>query len=271
MTTVIWNGKPRPADEASLSPKGDGVQFGAGVFTTVRVRGGRAELLPQHLARLRRDAVAIGLTPPDNATGLLERIGECTTQNAIEQGGVKVVWLADREGRTAEWIAPRPHGYGPEQVARGFRLQTRGCEVREQRTLIRHKTTNYLEHLIAKRAALSAGFDEALWINERGEVLEGATTNLFLVRHGELITPPVESGLLPGVVRACLLDERRFPRVRVARVSRGELLSAEEVFVTNALAGVMPVRAVDEHVFDWENNPVTRRVAEVFDEVSRSA
>ncbi len=269
MTTVIWNGQSQPASDVSLSPMSDAVQFGSGVFTTIRVRGGHAELLPQHLERLRRDAAAIGLPPPENATGLSERIGECTTRNAIEDGGVKVVWLGGRDGRTAEWIAPRPHSYGPGQVSRGFRLQSHRCEVREQRALIRHKTTNYLEHLNAKRAAVAAGFDEALWINERDEVLEGATTNVFLVCRGELFTPPLDSGLLPGVVRACLLDERFFPRVRLARVTRAELLAAEEVFVTNALAGVMPVRAVDEHAFDWKNNPTTRAVAEIFDRVSR--
>lgn len=261
---IVLNGKSASGAAVSVSPLGEGFQFGAGVFTTMRVRDGRAEFLSEHAERLARDSRALGLEAASDEGLLRERCGACIAGNRMVDGAIKIVWFADADGGTGEMISPRACRYGADVFARGFRLMTMPCAVRAGRELSRHKTLNYLEHLRAKRAAVAAGFDEALWVDERGVVLEGATTNVFAVIGGRVITPDEKAGLLPGVARRVVIGLGGVDAVAVATLTRDMLAEAEEVFVTNALMGVMPVRAVDEREYELVENRVTRRSAAFF-------
>lgn len=262
---ILLNGQLLPEADATASLLGDGFQLGAGVFTTLRVREGRVEFFREHTERLVTDARALGLAPGLEPASLGGRCATCIAANGIVDGGLKIVWFAERGGRTGELIMPRPHNYGPEAVARGVALMTMRCGARSGRELSRHKTLNYLEHAQAKRAAVTAGFDEALWIDDHGVVLEGATTNAFAVFRDEIVTPDVSAGLLPGVARRTLLALRVSRPVKIAMLSEKRLAEAEEIFVTNSLMGVMPVRAVDGRSYDLARNHVTREIAETWD------
>ncbi len=240
-----------------------------GVFTTLRVRGGRVEFLERHAARLVRDAKAVGLVDMPGAAGLAERCAACASANGIVDGGVKVVWFSGDDGRAGEMISNRPHAYGAEVLARGFRLMTMRCVGRERRVLWRHKTLDYGVHAEAKRAAVAAGFDDVVWIDDGGRVLEGATTNVFAVFRDEIVTPAVDAGLLAGVAREVVLGLAGISLpVRAGELAEMRLREAEEIFVTNALMGVMPVRGWDVRVFDLARCEVTREVAEAFDRVA---
>jgi branched-subunit amino acid aminotransferase/4-amino-4-deoxychorismate lyase len=261
---ILLDGKLMSEAEASVSALAEGFQFGAGVFTTVRVRAGRAEFIAEHAERLAGDARALGLVAASSVEGLRERCAVCIATNRIVEGGIKIVWFADRSGRTGEVVSQRAHRYDADALARGFRLMTSGCGSREHRELSRHKTLNYLEHLRARRAAVEAGFDEALWVDEHGRVLEGATTNIFAVIDSRLVTPDASAGLLPGVARRVVLGLGGENSVDSVTLTREMLARAEEIFVTNALMGVMPVRALDNHTYDSGRNRVTRRIAALF-------
>ncbi len=261
---ILLNGQ-LAADEAAGKVLGSS----AGVFTTMRVRGGRVEFLERHAARLARDARAVGLAAASEIAVLRERCAACVTANGIVDGGLKVVWFGEGGGRTGEVIARRDHAYGAEAVARGFRLMTMRCAVREGRELSRHKTLDYGMHAEAKRAAVAAGFDDALWIDEVGRVLEGATTNVYAVFGDEIVTPAVGAGLLPGVAREVVLGLTGVSRpMRAAVLTRERLAETEEIFVTNSLMGVMPVRGWDGRAFEVARGAVTREVAVAFDRVA---
>ncbi|ATC64589.1 hypothetical protein CMV30_11835 [Nibricoccus aquaticus] len=232
----------------------------------MRVRSGRVEFLERHAARLERDAKAVGLAAGLGTTGLAGRCAACVAANGVVDGGVKVVWFAGEGGLAEEVISNRPHAYGVEAVARGFRLITRRCEAREARVWWRHKTLDYGVHAEAKRAAVAAGFDDALWIDEGGRVLEAATTTVFAVFRDEIVTPEVSAGLLPGVAREVVLGLEGISRpVRAGELTEVRLREAAEIFVTNALMGVMPVRGWDARAFDVSRCVVTREVAVAFD------
>jgi branched-subunit amino acid aminotransferase/4-amino-4-deoxychorismate lyase len=270
---ILLNGELLSEQAASVSPLGDGFMYGAGVFTTMRVTAGRVEFWREHAGRLAGDVRAMGLQPASEYMVLRERCAACIAANRIENGALKVVWFADAEGRTSELISPRAQPYGAEVTARGFRLLTMRCGSREGRELSRHKTLNYLEHARAKRAAVAAGFDDALWIDERGVVLEGATTNVFAVLDGEVLTPDEKAGLLPGVARRVLLGlaETDAPAVRTATLTEEMLESAQEVFVTNALMGVMSVRAWGQREYDLAKIPVTQAMARLFARAAKAS
>jgi branched-subunit amino acid aminotransferase/4-amino-4-deoxychorismate lyase len=261
---ISLNGRILNDELAAVSPLAPGFTFGAGVFTTVRVRAGRADFLKLHNDRLVHDAKALAL-PPVTATGeLRERCEAYISAAKIADGAVKIIWFADEHEQTTEVIFERSFNYGAETKARGLRLMTTRCASRVARELSRHKTLNYLEHLRAKRAAVSAGFDEALWVDESGVVLEGATTNVFAVINGEIITPSLSFGLLPGVARRVLLNLSSLQQIREARLTSQMLAAAQEVFVTNALMGVMPVCGVDGRRYPVDENDVTRRLMVTF-------
>ena len=167
--------------------------------------------------------------------------------NALAEGSLKLIVFKDRAG-WSEIILARPAAYTEARYATGFRLRTVPCDSRVDR-LHTVKSLNHLPNLLAKRGAVAAGFDEALWLDPRGQVLEGATTNVFVVKGGVVSTPPVESKILPGVMRAEVIRLIGPSSVRERVVLLDELLQADEVFVTNALLGIMPVAQVDATVY----------------------
>ncbi len=256
---VCLNGEIMPAREARVSPLGDGFQFGRGVFETLRVARGRPAFFEQHVARLTRSAEALRLPWAVEPAGLLTRCERLLAANQVSEGGLKVVVYAEVDG-PGELILTRPLPYTAADYARGFRLRIQ----RDARTLgagPAHKATSYLHSWLAREAARQAGFDEALFVDDSGRVLEGASTNLFAVVDGALLTPRASDGILPGIVRGEII--RRFG-AREAILTRDVLASSDEVFVTNALLGIMPVSVIDGTEYDLTGNPLTREVGTAF-------
>ena len=262
---ILLNGELMAESAAVILPLSDGFMTGRGVFTTLRVRAGRAEFFAEHAGRLMRDAQAIGLGEARLSGTLRERCERCLAANEPALNGVTIVWFADVGGGVGELIVPRPHAYGPAMMERGVSLMTVSGGAGAARELSRHKTLNYLAHARAKRGAMDAGFDEALWVAESGEVLEGATTNVFAVIAGEVLTPPVAAGILPGIVRGVVLRLRASLGVREGVLTCEGLAAADEVFVTNSLMGVVPVNRWDERRYDVTAGGVTRELAGAFE------
>ncbi|RRJ99604.1 aminotransferase class IV [Opitutaceae bacterium TAV3] len=208
-------------------------------------------LLPALLADLDR---APPPPPPASTAETGARITRLLAALGMPAAAVKIVRYQELSG-TGEIITARPLPCKPTDYIRGFRLQTLSQPTRKGRALPAHKTLNYLENLLARRAARAAGFDEALFVTPCGTVLEGSASTLFIVKHGLVLTPPLALGILPGVMRAAVLAHLGPQRAREEIVTRDELLAADEVFVTNALMGVMPVVRIDAHEFD-QNAPV---------------
>ena len=117
----------------------------------------------------------------------------------------------------------------------------------ETSPLSRIKSLNYLGNRLAREEVRRSGLDEALFLNTRGLLAEGSATNIFMVRRGQLLTPPVEDGALPGVTRGAVLDLAAVAGIPVceASLAMDDLRGAEEAFLTNAVGGVMPLVSVD--------------------------
>jgi len=241
---VMQNGKLCSGHSVKISPLHEGFLYGHGLFETIKVHAGRPVFLAAHHARLTASGLALDLPYKLPADKLRERLLKVIAANDVAHGSAKVT-LFNQGDTLGELITTREHVYSPETCARGFRLQTRPAG-RRVSGLTSHKTLNYLENIRARRAALAAGFDEALFIDTTGEVIEGAGTNLFIVRDGVALTPPLASGPLPGIARAQVLALLGPDRARETVITTADLLAASEVFVTNALMGVMPVSRIDD-------------------------
>jgi len=252
---ALLNGALVATDEARVSPLGDGFMFGHGLFETIKIRRGQPRFFGDHNARLARSAEMLGLGGIFSRAELRSHCHGVIAANQLVDGSIKVVLFQDKE-TTGELILARRGLYPEELYTRGFRLQLRVGQARSG-TQYAHKTLNYLHNLTAKREALAAGFDEALFVDENENLLEGATSNVFVVLGRQVVTPPTDGRILPGVARGRVL---RLLGKRAAEVpvSLGRLEEATEVFVTNALLDVMPVSRIGERSFDLAKNPVTR-------------
>ncbi len=235
---------------------------GRGLFETMRILQGRLAFFPDHAGRLRRSAAALALSLPSSDEVLLERCARVIAANDLGEGVLKIVVFQDIEG-TGELILTRQNPYRPEHYIRGFKLAV----VRDGRRpgyLPGLKTLNYLGNSDARRAAQAAGCDDALFVDASGAVLEGATSNVFAVKEGKIFTPALACGILPGVARATVLRLPAGGQAEQGVLTFPQLLEADEVFVTNAVLGVMPVARIEQRNYDQTRNPVTRTVQEAY-------
>lgn len=251
------------ADTARISAVSEGFLYGHGVFETIKLLAGRPVFLAAHHTRLSASARALDLPYSANLDTLAARIRHVAEANAVTDGSAKVV-LFNHGDATGELITAKAGAaYPADAYVRGFHLKTIFSGERTG-TLSGHKTLNYLANIRAKRAAVAAGFDDALFVTPAGIVIEGATTNLFIVRDGVAHTPSLAAGPLPGTARARVLALLGPDRARESLLLHDDLAHASEAFVTNALLGVMPVARLDDRAFDLERNPITRSLMDAY-------
>ncbi|MDR1279559.1 MAG: aminotransferase class IV [Opitutaceae bacterium] len=206
---------------------------------------------------------SFGSPPPPPVAELDLRIARLLAAQS-QPAAVKIVRYREISG-TGELITTRPLPITATGCLRDYRLKTVTCPPCAGRPLVAYKTLNCLENLLARRAAREAGCDEALFITHAPDalVLEGSATTLFIVKAGIVRTPPLALGILPGIARARVLAHLGPERARKETVSREALFAADEVFVTNALTGVMPVSRIDRRDFP-SVAPVTAALAAFF-------
>ena len=227
-------------DEMTIVPD-EGFYFGLGAFETIAVEHGRPLFLAAHMARLGRALEFLGIE-----RGLDEAL-RCVKQKLsssrglIDRTALKVVVTPENT-----LASMRPNPYTAHDYARGFDVVTSTVRRNETSPLTAHKTLNYGDCILERRRARAAGKDEALFLNMAGNVAECASSNVFFVCGEELVTPSLDSGLLPGIVREVVCE---CFDVTERPVARDELEGFDEMFLTNSLMGVMPARSLDGRPF----------------------
>ena len=253
---AAFNGSIVATNDVKVSALSDGFMFGHGLFETIKVVGGRPVFFEDHVARLSRSAAELGLALDYNLERLRALCEKVIAANTLVDGNLKLILFQD-EGGAGEILLARSGLYPKETYDRGFNLKTEPAGARGP--LAAYKTLNYFENIAAKRRAVMAGCDEPVFVDAAGLLLEGATTNIFAVIEGRVLTPPADGRILPGVVRGQVLRSLG-NRAAEKLISLEQLHGADEVFVTNALLGVMPVARVDEQAYDAGKNPITREI-----------
>ena len=270
----VWlNGEFVTRETATVSAFDRSFLYGDGLFETIRAYGAVPFKLAEHLGRLGASAEALGIVAPhglaDAVAGLIEKNGlsdayvRITVSRGIHAGAL----ASDEPVAPTALIEAKPlHPYPAELYERGATLTVSSLSHDSASPLRRHKTTSYLASILAKREAKERGADEALLLDPAGDVAEGATSNVFCVRGGELLTPPLDLNILPGITRAAVIGLAREAgvTVREERFGLAALASANEVFLTNSLMEVMPVRFVDDHAFSPAPGPVTQSLAAAY-------
>ncbi|MCJ7655214.1 MAG: aminotransferase class IV [Dehalococcoidia bacterium] len=258
MEEIIYlNGKLIPRSQAKLSPFDHGFLYGYGLFETMRSYGGSIFRLDRHLARLHHAAEALGIASRLTTFDLEKACREVLRANNLVEARIRLTVSAG-EGD----ITPNPAACGsitvfivarrlvslpPESYERGYAAALSSWRLNSQSPILMLKYTCYLENVLARQEAVTAGVDEALLLNERGFVAEGSSANIFAAGAGMLITPSIESGALPGITREAVLELAQSMGIMpvVRQVEQGELLKADEAFLTNSILEIMPLTRLD--------------------------
>ena len=201
-----------------------GFQFGLGAFETIAVEEKKLIFLERHLRRLKRAADFLGLGDL-RERGITGKTVEAFLQeeNAdLRHGGLKIM-LSEKNAL----FQIRENHYTPEMYEQGFTMAFSKVRRNETSPLVYHKTMNYGDCILEKRAAAARGMQECIFLN------------VFFVKKGEVLTPKLSCGLLPGIIREYLLEQGE---AKEAVITPDELEYFEECFVTNSLMGIMPVR-----------------------------
>lgn len=275
---VYVNGEIVAADDARLSAFDGGISHGAGLFTTLRTYHGKPFRLPAHLARMRRSAERLALPMPsedgeiDDAVRRLLRasgLGDARLRITITPGSVRAA-AGDSPSPTVLITAQQAESYPPEFYRRGMTVCVSSFKQHKDEPTVGHKTVSYFSRLLALREAHRKHCGEAIWFTTDNHLAEGSISNIFVVRDETVLTPPVDTPLLPGIARAVVLEVCAALRITALEqpLTINHLLEADQVFLTNSIMEVMPVCRIERHaVGDEKVGDVTRRLHEGYRDV----
>ncbi|MCP4470190.1 MAG: branched-chain amino acid aminotransferase [Gammaproteobacteria bacterium] len=269
-TAVCWiNQTIKPAHEAAISVFDHGLLYGDGIFEGLRFYQGKTFMLEAHLQRLQASAQAIGLAVPYSQERIAQAIEQLIDAYSSDTGYLRLVVTrgVGNLGLDPQKCSQPSLFIIADQIAvmdvgepgQGVSLHVAHTRRTPARCLDpKIKSLNYLNNILARIEANRAGMDEALMLNLEGNVSEGSVDNIFIVRDGELLTPPLEDGMLEGVTRAVIIDVagRAGIACRETSLRVSDLQQAEECFLTGTGAELIPVRQIDEHVFAAVASPL---------------
>jgi len=224
----------------------DALSLGEGVFETVLLLRGRPVFPERHAARLAASCRDLEVADPQEAAALFRRSVEFCAGFKADRGRMRTAVFAGARRGPVALAACRRAGEPPAEAA----LRIAAGRRHKGALTCRHKTASYLENLIACRAARAAGFYDALWLDDCGNVAETSTANIFFASGRCLSTPP-EGAILPGVVRGWILEKAKDLGlgVSIGEIPAREMPGFEFAFVTNSIIGIVPVATAGEASF----------------------
>ena len=250
---VYLNGSLAPRSQARVSVFDHGFLYGYGLFETMRAYHGTIFLLGRHLERLLSSAEVIGLSSGladiDLGRACIDtlkanNLKDARLRLAASRGEVDSFPGSSIESMPTVLVTARSYSALPSQIYdKGFKVGVSSLRRCSQSPLSRLKSANYLLSVLARMEAEAAGLDEALLLNEQGFLTEGSISNVFFATSSSLITPPVESGILPGITREVVMGLAVALGVKVAEENVGleDLEKFDEAFLTNSVMEIMPL------------------------------
>lgn len=276
--TVSVNGRISSAADAVIPVFDHGFLYGEGVYETLRTYHRVPFLYERHAERLRKSASLMALPVPFSDAELLRSmndtvqahsggLGEAYIRVLLTRGVGELTYNPAATPKPTTVIIVKPF---PEPAARTFNEGIKVALVGVRRNHPQAlnpmiKSNNLLNNALAMQEALRSGADEALMCNQAGEIVECSQSNFFIVRDGQLLTPPLAAGLLPGITRAFVMELAADLGIgaREARLTPADLPSAEEAFITGTTREVTPVVTVDAApVGSGTPGPISRRLLE---------
>ena len=275
---VYIDGKLYEKGEARISVYDHGLLYGDGVFEGIRVYGGRIFRCAEHLDRLFASARAITLEVPMDRQALQDAMHQTLAATGLRDAYIRLL-VTRGEGNLGldPHACPTPSViiiadsialYPQEHYEKGLELVTVST-VRTPANVLnpRIKSLNYLNNILAKIECLQAGAHEAIMLNQEGFVAECTGDNIFILKDGRLVTPPVNAGILEGITRQVVMELGRGAGMEVLErnMTQFDLYVADECFLTGTAAEIAPVVRIDSRsIGDGRPGAVTKKLLQMF-------
>lgn len=280
---IYIDGKILPEADAKISVFDHGLLYGDGVFEGIRFYNGRVFRLEEHLERLWDSARSICLEVPMSMREMTNALLETIRANDMRDGYIRLVLTrgvgnlglnpAQCKTPSVIIIAATVALYPAAVYQKGLNVVT--CATRRTSPASLNpavKSLNYLNNVMARIEANLAGADEALMLNDQGNVAECTADNVFIIKHGQIFTPPIAAGALRGITRAVVFEIAAETGIRITEtdVTRHDVFIADECFLTGTAAEVIPVIKADGRIIGTgKPGPITTRTIARFREITR--
>ena len=263
------------ATKARVAPVSSAMLYGRGVFTTLSVYGGSPFCWSSHWERVSDHAEKLDI----DLSGCTQRsVGEALTKliavNKVSDGRARVIFLARSGGES--WKTKSPGAKKTDLLimtgdvhhvpASGLSLAVSPYRINTASPLTGIKSLNYLERILSREEARTRDFDEAVVLNERGEIVSGTTANIFWVKNGTIHTPNTSTGIIEGITRENVIGiaAKHFIPVLEGVYEMSDLTDADEIFLTSSAVGVAPVNTFDFRRYAIETGSVAGIIREAF-------
>jgi|ERR1700683_3673808 branched-chain amino acid aminotransferase len=267
---VFHNDRLMPVEDVRLSPGQSGLLSGWGLFTTLRVSGGVPFAFERHWKRLAKDATKTHCPFPFEENKVRAQLGDVLLANNVKDGTARIyIIFNQRSFWTSEENFPDSDllicSAGLPAHREPARLTLREQGRHAASPLAGVKVTSWLLNVWNLYEAQQNGYDEVLLLNERGEAAECTAANIFCVRKGRVLTPPLASGCLEGITRSVLLEIGAAAGVPVEErtLKPEDLYSADELFISSTNRSLLGVGELAGHTFSAPG-PITRKLEQVF-------
>lgn len=273
MDKLFFNDAIVPADKAAISFADNSYLYGMGLFETMRAVNGQVFRLDDHLNRMIASAKALAIPFGYTPREIESAIGQVLEANGLKNARMRMT-LSSGPLTQAESLkgmllisATQFTPYPKEYYDKGVRVALTEFRQNPNDPTCGHKTTSYAARLIALRHAHEKLAAESLWFTPDNYLAEGSISNVFLVQDGVLVTPRLETPVLPGIARRTVLSLAEKLGIKCAEkdLTIHDLLSAQEVFLTNVIMTILPVTAVESHtVSEGKVGAITKRLTEAY-------
>jgi branched-chain amino acid aminotransferase len=280
---IYIDGKFYSEADAKISVFDHGLLYGDGIFEGIRFYNGRVFRLGEHLDRLWDSARSICLEIPMTREEMTEALLEAIRQNKLRDGYLRLVVTRGignlgLNPMQCKWpsviiIVAAITLYHENLYRKGLTIvtcATRRCSPAALNPAV--KSLNYLNNVMARLEANLAEADEALMLNDAGNVAECTADNVFVVKHSQIVTPPVTAGALRGITRSVAFEiatELGFKTLK-AEITRHDIYTADECFLTGTAAEIIPVVKADGRLIgNGKPGPITARIIARFREMTR--
>lgn len=275
---VCIDGALAKVDDARVSVLDRGFLYGDSAFEVLRTYGGKPFCERDHLERLRQSCQRLQMPVPAGIEHWSREIARTVAASGLAECYVRVMitrGVAPINLDLSEALTPSFLVFAMPLRVPPARMYTEGIAVGLVRVgratdgtaAVGAKTSNYLASVLALHEVKQRGAEEAIVVGAHGEVIEGATSNVFVVSRGVVRTPPVEAGILAGITRKTVLAiaRERGIAVREAELHPTDLYGADEVFITSTVRELVPVTRVDDVVVaDGKPGPVARVLLDAY-------
>jgi 4-amino-4-deoxychorismate lyase len=272
---IYLNKSMLEATKARIAPVSSAMLYGRGVFTSVAIYNGQPFLWPKHWARLTHHADTLGISCEDvNQVSVGTALKKLIAINRVSEGRARVILLARSSRHVWQAKPPGPRktdllimtGEPQKIAAPGVSIAVSPYRFNSMSPLAGIKSLNYLDHVLSWEEAHRRDFDEAVMLNERGEIVSATMANLFWLKNGTVHTPTLSTGALAGVTRDCIIKLARDHFIPLVEgiYTMPDLTDADEIFVTSAGLGMGIVTTFDFRTYSVGKGSVAAVLREAF-------